>query len=391
MNAIENAVNHFQWLFTIIMALAITEGLKQFVTEYKDDEKTKPPIRWECVGGLVAFLLTAMLFTYGMTRAFFEAYRRGRLEHEYFAHLAGDSLAFIIEAFAFFVMSRSLSPSRARTFATAALIAFSVDLVWVLKCDLYGLPSGGQLGTCWIWQDSIVAGLLLLGIVARKFIRKFNDLALHITVCIILITEAGADIWLNRELYFPPVLLRQTTSDHQGELLKHFGVPTEKGSSMPDAQHQLELGVPLVVLGAVWLFAGHVLTATKMLNQLRDRIVGIGQRTELPREQRAILFWSDWAFLWAGILVFNGLLTGAVVAAASYIQAKREQPTGFIVFAYLAAALPLITFVGFLVGGIFDIMVMRKAIQVDKTRLDEQSLTPASGDQTLREAPSHPS
>jgi hypothetical protein len=30
MNAIETSVNHLQWLFTIVMALAITEGLRAY-------------------------------------------------------------------------------------------------------------------------------------------------------------------------------------------------------------------------------------------------------------------------------------------------------------------------------------------------------------------------
>jgi hypothetical protein len=145
---------------------------------------------------------------------------------------------------------------------------------------------------------------------------------------------------------------------------------------MAEPHQQFEVGAPLLVLGTVWLFAGPVLTALKMLNQLRDRVVGIGQKHQLSREQRAILFWSDWVFLWAGVLVFLGLLTGAVLAGAAYLRATKEQPVGFTVFCYLTAALPSLTFVGFLIGGFLDIGIMLKAIRTDTPSEQPPPLSP---------------
>jgi hypothetical protein len=83
MNAIETSVDHLKWLFTVVMALAITEGLKQFVREIKDQDggalapphgqgpvpapnaQAFRPVRADCTLGLLAFLVTVMPFARG--------------------------------------------------------------------------------------------------------------------------------------------------------------------------------------------------------------------------------------------------------------------------------------------------------------------------------------
>ena len=95
-------------------------------------------LRWSCLPGLVAFLLTAMPFTYGMTRFFFEGYRSHPLGANYFYHLAFDSTAFTLEALSFVVMARSLSIGRCYAFAGAALAVYLVDCGWAVKCAYLG-------------------------------------------------------------------------------------------------------------------------------------------------------------------------------------------------------------------------------------------------------------
>jgi nucleoside 2-deoxyribosyltransferase len=273
MSDIETSVSHLQWLFTTVMALAIAEGLKQFVREIKDPPNAvnapvadavagnapvadavvgnapvadavvgnapvadavavgnaavgnavvgnavvgnlavgnlavgnaaAHPLRWECAGGLLAFLVTAMPFTYGMTRYFFEAYKRAPLGEAYFGHLSFDSFAFTIEALSFFVMSRSLVPARSLTFAVATLVVFLVDIAWVLKCKAFGLPSGVQLDTWWIVQDPIVAAALIVSILGCYHCYRRSRTCLHVAVCVILGLEALVDLPLNWRFYFP--------------------------------------------------------------------------------------------------------------------------------------------------------------------------------------------
>jgi nucleoside 2-deoxyribosyltransferase len=138
-----------------------------------------------------------------MTRYFFEAYRRPPLGDHYFNHLAFDTLAFTVEALSFFVMSRSLSPGRAQTFALAALVVFVTDFVWVLKCKFFGLPSRVQLDTWWIVQDPVAASLLGLSLLAHRLSNRCTDKCLHITVCFILLLEAAVDLPVNWRFYFP--------------------------------------------------------------------------------------------------------------------------------------------------------------------------------------------
>src|ERR1700722_1522335 len=97
-----------------------------------------------------AFLITAMLFLYGMARYFFDAYKLAPFGEGYSWQLFIDSLVFTTEALFFFVMSRSLLPSRSLAFATAAFCIFLVDFLWVLKCTLWGLPSGARFEAWWI-------------------------------------------------------------------------------------------------------------------------------------------------------------------------------------------------------------------------------------------------
>jgi hypothetical protein len=202
---IEALVAQLQTLFTIIMALAITEGLKQFVREIKDsnnqnqeNDTTSKHLRWKCFPGLIAFLVTAMPFLYGMARYFHNTYKSRLLGEGYAWPLLFDTLAFTTEALLFFVMSRSVSPSRSLAFSMAALGVFLVDALWVWKCKLYG----PEIETWWNVQDLIAVTLLLLFIVLH-LCDRIGAGWLYVAACGILLAHAVVDLPLNWSFYFP--------------------------------------------------------------------------------------------------------------------------------------------------------------------------------------------
>ena len=106
--AILSTVDNLQRIFSIVLALALAEALKQFVA----DKATRPEdraIHWDRLMALIAFLLLLIPFYHGMGRYYFEVYHTKDLPRPYSLHLMIDSLAFTVEATLFFVMSRALS------------------------------------------------------------------------------------------------------------------------------------------------------------------------------------------------------------------------------------------------------------------------------------------
>lgn len=218
MTAIEASVNHLEWFFTTIMALAIAEGLKQFVMETRDNEEpAKGHLRWWCFIALFALLAQAMPFTYAMTRYFFLTYRGHPLAQGEFKHLAVDTLAFTLEAIGFFVMSRSLYPTRALVFTGAAIFVYLVDLAWVAKLRFFGPHGGDDLVQYWIRLDPIVVILLGAFVLVRPRLAVtalWQYRFLCIATCVVLTGETVADLSWNWRHYFPPVA---ETSDEPSE------------------------------------------------------------------------------------------------------------------------------------------------------------------------------
>src|SRR5665647_198695 len=114
-------VNFFQSGFTILIALALGEALRQFVAA--DIRKPEDAaIHWGRLPALMTFIFLILPFFQGMNRYFYLTYLKpNMLPDTYALWLIIDGAAFISEATLFFVMSRLFSENQWRRFFHATL------------------------------------------------------------------------------------------------------------------------------------------------------------------------------------------------------------------------------------------------------------------------------
>ncbi len=212
MNTISNSVDALKWFFTTIMALAVTESLKQFVEEIKKGPDGKKGadstfhLRVECIPLLLTLLMLATCFMFGMTRYFFEAYTHVPPTNSYALPLLFDTVAFTLEGICFFVMARSLSVDRCRVFAWTAIVMLAVDLTWVLKCTKW-LPlvqNPTVPPSEWLTMDMWCLGILFVFTLASytRFVPRWLLIAV---LFVVLVGESATDVfYFNWQFYFPP-------------------------------------------------------------------------------------------------------------------------------------------------------------------------------------------
>jgi len=127
--AIFSAVDSLQRIFTVVLALALGEALKQFVADKAENPKDRI-IHWDRLVALLAFLLLLIPFYEGMARYLYAEFQTPKRATHYSGFLLMDSIAFTIEASLFFVMSRALPMVQWRRFYAAVLVILGVDTAW---------------------------------------------------------------------------------------------------------------------------------------------------------------------------------------------------------------------------------------------------------------------
>jgi hypothetical protein len=101
-----HTVNFFQGAFTIILALALGEALKSFISEDQNQ-----PLRWERLPALLAFMIIFFQFFESMAEYFYSTYPNPKTSLQFVpGYLIFDSILFMLEGCCFFMMSRSLAP-----------------------------------------------------------------------------------------------------------------------------------------------------------------------------------------------------------------------------------------------------------------------------------------
>lgn len=134
---VPEVVLFFRGAFTIVLALALAEAFKQFVSDKADENE--PVVYWQRVPALVSFLLLIIPFYQGMSRYFFVTYADlSKLPQPYSIFLMIDSVAFLGESALFFIMSRALSYRRAFSFYAAVLALLYLDSLWSLIAYVHG-------------------------------------------------------------------------------------------------------------------------------------------------------------------------------------------------------------------------------------------------------------
>jgi hypothetical protein len=159
-----HAVQFFQAIYGILLALALGEAFKQFVPDGDQD------MRWDRLPFLIAFLFTIFPFFHGMNQYMYITYlHRPTLSvAEVSGQLLFDSAMFMGMAGTFFVLSRSLSPNHWFRYYIATLVLLAVDTVWIVAA----IYRGSELYP-WLILNIIVVSILA-SVLRTQYGKKFD-------------------------------------------------------------------------------------------------------------------------------------------------------------------------------------------------------------------------
>ncbi len=104
---IADVISFYQRGFTVVLALALGEGFKQFVRD-RVEEPHEEFINWSRLPALVGFLLLILPFFQGMNRYFYITYVASRFPTPYAQYLWSMALSYH-RGGNLFIMSRALS------------------------------------------------------------------------------------------------------------------------------------------------------------------------------------------------------------------------------------------------------------------------------------------
>jgi len=159
---IADIVDFVKKAFTIILALAFGEALKQFVADRSDAGNRH--ISWNRAPALLTFLLLLFPFFQGMYRYLFEVYQdQAVIPPDYGVRLLIDGIVFTSESAIFFVMSRALDPAQFRRFVGCVLCLVIVDAAWAVSV-LYYSPLDRHIIN-WLSLDVTVAIIMIMALV----------------------------------------------------------------------------------------------------------------------------------------------------------------------------------------------------------------------------------
>jgi len=188
-----DAVAFFPRAFTIVLALALGEAFKQFVTD-----KAETAIQWSRLPALLAFLFMVFPFFHGMNRYFFQTYQHPLPPASYAGSLLFDSSTFMAEAALFFVMSRSLADEQWRRFFVALLVLLAIDTTW----GVFELQHLADI-RYWIILNIVLA--VALGGLLAYFWKKTTVAWPAIWAAVATFITTSISYYLSWTFYFPPL------------------------------------------------------------------------------------------------------------------------------------------------------------------------------------------
>jgi len=187
-----HTVDFIQGAITIILALALGEALKLFVTPHEEK-----PLLWDRLPMLLAFLVAFFPFFQGMSQYLYLTYlNRATAAPFYPGYLLFDALMLKLEAACFFVMSRAIAPKHWRHFYGAVLVLMVIDIAWTALTLRRGIHVGA-----WLYLDILVAaGICVMFFVERG--RELSQRPVYIGLALLSVSTA-ISYWLERDIYFP--------------------------------------------------------------------------------------------------------------------------------------------------------------------------------------------
>jgi hypothetical protein len=187
-----HTVNFFQGAFTIILARAVGEALKSFVSEDRGQ-----PLHWERFPALAAFMVIFFQFFESMAQYFYSTYLSPNTSLKFSpGYLLFDSITFLLEGCCFFIMSRSLAPHRWRRFYGAVVVLMLIDIVWAGVNQIRGIHVAP-----WLAIDAVTVLVILL---MMRWERGNGDSMRpsYIGLTLIAVTSVLA-YWFENDMYLP--------------------------------------------------------------------------------------------------------------------------------------------------------------------------------------------
>jgi hypothetical protein len=189
---VAHTVDFFQGAVTIILALALGEALKFFVTPHE-----QKPLQWDRLPALLAFLFVFFPFFQSMSQYLYTTYLNPETAPKFYpGYLIFDGFMYLLESACFFVMSRALAPHHWRHFYGAVFILMTIDVVWSGVTYRRGIHVGA-----WIWIDLAIMAFVVLMIAYER--GKPQSMRPTYAGLIVLMTTTALSYWLERAIYFP--------------------------------------------------------------------------------------------------------------------------------------------------------------------------------------------
>ena len=188
-----HTVNFMQGAITIVMALALGEALKLFVTSHDDR-----PLQWERLPALLAFVFVFVPFFQSISQYLYLTYLNAQTAPPFRpGFLIFDGIMYILEAACFYVMAGALAPRHWRHFYGAVLVLMTIDIVWSAITYRRGIHVGA-----WIFIDAVV--IAVLG--GTMWLARGRTPAMMLPSWILMVTlglTTAASYWLESAIYFP--------------------------------------------------------------------------------------------------------------------------------------------------------------------------------------------
>jgi hypothetical protein len=194
---VADTVAYFQRVFTVVLALALSEGFRQFVADTRG-RNARPEIYSDRLPALVIFICLILPFFHGMNRYFYGTYYGLKVREQfpnYSYFLMFDGISFMAESALFFVLSRSFPERYWQRYFRIVLVLLGVDSFWCVVSLTHGAPVQN-----WLFLNLVLGGVLLLTLDLDKNPRsKIGPWvgAIATLLC------AGVGYIVDWKLYFP--------------------------------------------------------------------------------------------------------------------------------------------------------------------------------------------
>jgi hypothetical protein len=189
---VAHTVDFIQGAITIILALALGEALKLFVTPHEEK-----PMIWNRLPSLLAFLFAFFPFFQSMSQYLYLTYLSPATAAPFRpGYLVFDAVMYVLEAACFFVMSRALAPKHWQHFYGAVLALMLIDIGWTALTLRRGIHVGA-----WLYIDIVVAAIVV-GMFLFERNRPLTMRPVYVGL-VLLMTSTAISYWLERDIYFP--------------------------------------------------------------------------------------------------------------------------------------------------------------------------------------------